>query len=73
MNMQGQRNSTKPKPKLQVYVSQEVADRLRDYASIVGGVRIVCHRNGAAGIPQYGESEIMTKKCNCVGPLRHRL
>jgi post-segregation antitoxin (ccd killing protein) len=29
-----QRNSTKPK--LQVYVSQEVADRLRDYASLVG-------------------------------------
>jgi len=35
MNMR-QRNSTKPKPKLQVYVSQEVADRLRDYASNVG-------------------------------------
>ena len=35
MNMR-QRNSAKPKPKLQVYVSQEVADRLRDYASIVG-------------------------------------
>ena len=33
MNMR-QRNSTKPK--LQVYVSQEVADRLRDYASLVG-------------------------------------
>lgn len=31
-----QRNSAKPKPKLQVYVSQEVADRLRDYASNVG-------------------------------------
>ena len=37
MNMR-QRNSAKPKPKpkLQVYVSQEVADRLRDYASLVG-------------------------------------
>ena len=35
MNMR-QRNSAKPKPKLQVYVSQEVADRLRDYASSVG-------------------------------------
>ncbi len=35
MNMR-QRNSAKPKPKLQVYVSQEVADRLRDYASFVG-------------------------------------
>jgi post-segregation antitoxin (ccd killing protein) len=33
MNMR-QRNSAKPK--LQVYVSQEVADRLRDYASLVG-------------------------------------
>ena len=33
MNMR-QRNSTKPK--LQVYVSQEVADRLREYASNVG-------------------------------------
>ena len=32
----GQQNSAKPKPKLQVYVSQEVADRLRDYASYVG-------------------------------------
>ena len=31
-----QRNSAKPKPRLQVYVSQEVADRLRDYASNVG-------------------------------------
>jgi len=31
-----QRNSTKPKPKLQVYVSRDVADRLRDYASNVG-------------------------------------
>ena len=29
-----QRNSAKPK--LQVYVSREVADRLRDYASSVG-------------------------------------
>ena len=35
MNMR-QRNSAKPKPILQVYVSQEVADRLRDYASSVG-------------------------------------
>ncbi len=35
MNMR-QRNSVKPKPKLQVYVSQDVADRLRDYASNVG-------------------------------------
>ena len=35
MNMR-QRNSAKPKPKLQVYVSREVADRLRDYASSVG-------------------------------------
>ena len=33
MNMR-QRNSAKPK--LQVYVSREVADRLRDYASLVG-------------------------------------
>ena len=33
MNMR-QRNSAKPK--LQVYVSREVADRLRDYASNVG-------------------------------------
>jgi post-segregation antitoxin (ccd killing protein) len=32
----GQQNSAKPKPKIQVYVSQEVADRLRDYASNVG-------------------------------------
>ena len=32
----GQRNSTKPKPKLQVYVSPDVAVRLRDYASLVG-------------------------------------
>ena len=32
----GQQNSTKPKPKLQVYVSQDVADRLRDYASLIG-------------------------------------
>ena len=31
-----QRNSAKPKPRLQVYVSQDVADRLRDYASSVG-------------------------------------
>jgi len=35
MNMR-QRNSAKPKPKLQVYVSRDVADRLRDYASNVG-------------------------------------
>ena len=35
MNMR-QRNSAKPKPKLQVYVSREVADRLRDYASRMG-------------------------------------
>ncbi|MFA5137326.1 MAG: hypothetical protein WC489_08115 [Patescibacteria group bacterium] len=32
----GQQNSAKPKPRLQVYVSQEVADQLRDYASLVG-------------------------------------
>ena len=32
----GQQNSAKPKPKIQVYVSREVADRLRDYASSVG-------------------------------------
>jgi len=32
----GQQNSTKPKPKIQVYVSRDVADRLRDYASSVG-------------------------------------
>ncbi len=32
----GQQNSAKPKPKLQVYVSQDVADRLRDYASLMG-------------------------------------
>ena len=32
----GQQNSAKPKPKLQVYVSRDVADRLRDYASFVG-------------------------------------
>ena len=32
----GQQNSAKPKPKLQAYVSREVADRLRDYASNVG-------------------------------------
>jgi len=32
----GQQNSAKPKPKLQVYVSRDVADRLRDYASNVG-------------------------------------
>ena len=32
----GQQNSAKPKPKLQVYVSQDVAVRLRDYASLVG-------------------------------------
>ena len=32
----GQRNSAKPKPKLQVYVSRDVAVRLRDYASNVG-------------------------------------
>ena len=31
-----QQNSVKPKPKLQVYVSQDVAVRLRDYASNVG-------------------------------------
>ena len=31
-----QQNNAKPKPKLQVYVSREVADRLRDYASSVG-------------------------------------
>jgi len=30
------RQRAKPKPKLQVYVSREVADRLRDYASNVG-------------------------------------
>ena len=30
------RQRAKPKPKLQVYVSQDVADRLRDYASNVG-------------------------------------
>ncbi len=35
MNMR-QQNSAKPKPKLQVYVSRDVADRLRDYASNVG-------------------------------------
>ena len=35
MNMR-QRNSAKPKPKLQAYVSREVADRLRDYASRMG-------------------------------------
>ena len=35
MNMR-QRNSTKPKPKLQVNVSQEFLYRLRDYASLVG-------------------------------------
>ena len=32
----GQQNSAKPKPKIQVYVSRYVADRLRDYASLVG-------------------------------------
>ena len=32
----GQQHSAKPKPKLQVYVSQDVAVRLRDYASLVG-------------------------------------
>ena len=32
----GQQNSAKPKPKLQAYVSREVADRLRDYASRMG-------------------------------------
>ena len=32
----GQQNNAKPKPKLQVYVSRDVADRLRDYASNVG-------------------------------------
>ena len=32
----GQQNNAKPKPKLQVYVSRDVADRLRDYASSVG-------------------------------------
>ena len=32
----GQQNSAKPKPKLQVYVSRDVAVRLRDYASNVG-------------------------------------
>ena len=32
----GQQNSAKPKPKIQVYVSRDVADRLRDYASNVG-------------------------------------
>ena len=32
----GQQNSAKPKPKIQVYVSQDVAVRLRDYASLVG-------------------------------------
>ena len=32
----GQQNSAKPKPKLQVYVSRDVAVRLRDYASSVG-------------------------------------
>ena len=31
-----QQNSAKSKPRLQVYVSQDVADRLRDYASNVG-------------------------------------
>jgi hypothetical protein len=35
MNM-GQQNSAKPKPKIQVYVSRDVAVRLRDYASSVG-------------------------------------
>ena len=32
----GQQNSAKSKPKLQVYVSRDVAVRLRDYASSVG-------------------------------------
>ncbi len=32
----GQQNSAKPKPKIQVYVSRDVAVRLRDYASNVG-------------------------------------
>ena len=32
----GQQNSAKPKPKIQVYVSRDVAVRLRDYASLVG-------------------------------------
>ena len=32
----GQQNNAKPKPKLQVYVSRDVAVRLRDYASNVG-------------------------------------
>lgn len=32
----GQQNSAKPKPKIQVYVSRDVAVRLRDYASSVG-------------------------------------
>ncbi len=31
-----QQNSAKSKPRLQVYVSRDVADRLRDYASNVG-------------------------------------
>ena len=31
-----QQNCANPKLKLQVYVSREVADRLRDYASSVG-------------------------------------
>ena len=31
-----QRNSAKPKPRLQVYVSRDVTVRLRDYASSVG-------------------------------------
>ena len=32
----GQQNSAKPKPKIQVYVSRDVAVHLRDYASSVG-------------------------------------
>jgi predicted transcriptional regulator len=32
----GQQNSAKPKPRLQVYVSPDVAVRLREYASSVG-------------------------------------
>jgi hypothetical protein len=32
----GQQNSAKPKPKIQAYVSRDVAVRLRDYASSVG-------------------------------------
>jgi post-segregation antitoxin (ccd killing protein) len=65
MNMR-QRNSAKPK--LQVYVSQEVADRLRDYASLVGVSASFATEMALRTYLNMEKSEIMTKRITVSAP-----